>query len=104
MFSVTCFKSAALPSTGAVGGHGPGLAPGLHLIGQSDVVGPDVELPLPESQHAAVHPAAVDAHSHVHVDPGDLSHQPAGRTQQTSRHQRGWRAFKPLNRHGNTFV
>lgn len=55
----------------------PGLAAGLHLIGQGDVVGPDVELPLPEPEHPAVHPAAVDAHTHVHIHAGHLSYQSA---------------------------
>lgn len=58
----------------------PGLASRFHLICERDVVGPDVELPLPESQHPAVHPAAVDADSHVHVHPGHLPHQPAEET------------------------
>lgn len=53
----------------------PSLAASLHLIGQRDIIGPDIELPLPESQHPTVHPAAVDAHTHVHIDPGHLPYQ-----------------------------
>lgn len=55
----------------------PSLPPRLHLIGKCDIVGPYVKLPLPESQHATVYPAAVDAHPHVHVHAGHLPHQPA---------------------------
>lgn len=53
------------------------MTPGLHLIGEGDIVGPDVKLPLPEPQHPTVHPAAVDAHTHVHIHAGHLSYQSA---------------------------
>lgn len=59
----------------------PGLTARLHLIGQGDVVGPNVKLPLAEPQDTAVHPAAVDAYTHVDVDAGHLSHQTATRVQ-----------------------
>lgn len=55
----------------------PGLPSGLHLVGQSHVVGPDIKLPLAQAQHAAVDSAAVDAHPHVHVDARHLPDQPA---------------------------
>ena len=38
------------------------------MIGERDVVGPDVELPLPQPQHAAQHRARVDANPHVQVN------------------------------------
>ena len=37
--------------------HLPRLAGTLHDVGECDVVGPHVELPLPEAEHAAVDPA-----------------------------------------------
>lgn len=45
----------------------PRLASRLHVVGQSDVVGPDVVLPLAQAQHATQHSPTVDAHSHVQV-------------------------------------
>lgn len=47
--------------------HPSGEAAALHVVGEGDVVGPHVELPLSQTQHAAVHPPRVDAHPHVHV-------------------------------------
>jgi hypothetical protein len=31
----------------------PGLSAGLHVVGERDIVGPDVVLPLPEAEDAA---------------------------------------------------
>lgn len=39
----------------------------LQLVGDVHVPGPDVELPLPESQHAAQHGARVNPDTHVDV-------------------------------------
>lgn len=75
----------------------PGLAPGLHLIGEGDVVGPDVKLPLPEPQHAAVHPAAVDAHAHVHIHAGHLSYQSAKKEKKEEEKKKTTGAAKIIN-------
>ena len=80
----------------------PCLAPGLHVVGQRDIIGPDVKLPLPESQHAAVHPPTVDAHAHVHVDPRDLSHQPAQHTRSLRRQQHRTSASAKIITHTHT--
>lgn len=40
---------------------------GLQLVCDVHVPGPDVKLPLPESQHAAQHRARVDPDTHVDV-------------------------------------
>jgi len=37
------------------------------VVGQSDVIGPDVELPLSQAKHAAQHGARVDADPHVQI-------------------------------------
>jgi hypothetical protein len=55
----------------------PGDAGALHVVGERDVIGPDVELPLPEAEDPAVDPPRVDPHPHVHVHARHLSHQPA---------------------------
>ena len=41
------------------------LAPRLHVVGQRHVVGPHVVLPLPQPQHAAQNPPAVDTHLQI---------------------------------------
>lgn len=45
----------------------PRDAPALHVVGQGDVIGPDVELPLSQAEHAAQHGAGVDADPHVQI-------------------------------------
>lgn len=45
----------------------PRDASGLQLVGDVHVPGPDVKLPLPESQNAAQHRAGVDPDPHVDV-------------------------------------
>ena len=52
----------------------PRFAVGLHLICGGDVVGPDVVLPLPESEHPTQDPPRVDPHAHVQLDVGGLNH------------------------------
>lgn len=64
ILSMVQFLSATIMTTGR---DSPWLAPRLHVVGQSDVVGPDVVLPLAQAQHATQHSPAVDAHSHVQV-------------------------------------
>lgn len=56
--------------------HSPCLASSLHVVGQRDVIGPDVELPLPETKDTAVYSPAVNSHAHVHVHPCHLPDQP----------------------------
>lgn len=55
----------------------PCFASSFHLVGQRDIVGPDIKLPFAEAEHPAVHAAAVYAHTHVHVHSRHLSHQSA---------------------------
>lgn len=45
----------------------PRDASALHVVGQGDVIGPDVELPLSQAEHAAQHGARVDADPHVQI-------------------------------------
>lgn len=45
----------------------PRYSAGLEFVCDGDVVGPDVELPLPEPENSAVNSASVNADSHVHV-------------------------------------
>lgn len=54
--------------------HPAGLPARLHVVGQGDVVGPNVELPLPEAQNTAEHSARVDANAHVQDDVSGLHH------------------------------
>ena len=56
--------------------HLPGNASALHVVGEGDIIRPDIELPFPQPQHPAVHAARVDADAHVHVHPGHVAHQP----------------------------
>lgn len=46
------------------------------VIGQCDIVRPNVELPFSESQNAAENRTAVNADSHVEVNFGHVSHVP----------------------------
>lgn len=57
----------------------PRNPPRLHLIGHGDVCGPDVKLPPLLAEHSSQHGAGVDAHAHVHLGSGLLSHVPGGR-------------------------
>ena len=52
----------------------------LHPVGEGDVVGPDVELPLPEADHPAEDVARVHADPHVHVRPRRLANGPKKKT------------------------
>ena len=47
----------------------PWDAPGLHVVGQCDVITPDVELPLTQTQDSTQDIAGVDADSHIHIEP-----------------------------------
>lgn len=57
---------------GACDMHPSWLATGLHVIGQGHIVGPHIELPLAQPQHAAKHASSVNAHAHVQYDIGGL--------------------------------
>lgn len=50
----------------------PWLSSGFHIISQSDVVGPHVVLPLPQTQDSAQYPSRMDAHPHVELHVGGL--------------------------------
>lgn len=63
-FSMVQFLSAPIMP---IGTDSPWLAPSLHVVGQSDVVGPNVVLPLAQAQYSTQHSPAVYAHSHVQV-------------------------------------
>lgn len=51
----------------------PGYTPGLHVIGECDVIAPHIELPLPESEHSTEHVPSMDPYPHVHVEAGRLA-------------------------------
>lgn len=46
------------------------------MVGQRDIVRPDIELPLPEAKDTAVYSPAVNSHTHVHVHTCHLPDQP----------------------------
>ena len=46
---------------------GSWLARGLHVVGNGGIVGPDIELPLPQADQPSQDPASVDADSHVEL-------------------------------------
>ena len=54
----------------------PRLSPGLHVVGEVDVVGPDVVLPLPEPEDPTEDPATVDADPHVQINIRRLHDRP----------------------------
>ena len=39
----------------------------LHVVGDSDVIRPDIPLQLEQPQHPAQHGARVDANAHVYI-------------------------------------
>src|SRR6218665_995065 len=43
----------------------PWYSAGLHAVGEGNVVGPDIELPLAKTKSSAVTSSAVYSHSHV---------------------------------------
>lgn len=45
----------------------PRYSSAFEMIRERDVVRPDVELPLPQSQNPAEHRSAVDPYSHVQI-------------------------------------
>ncbi len=55
----------------------PRKSASFHVVCERDVVGPDVELPLPEPENSAVNSAGVNADSHVHVHTRHLANKPA---------------------------
>ena len=50
----------------------PRFTSSLHLVGQRDVVGPNVVLPLPESENSAQNSTRVNADAHVQLNVGCL--------------------------------
>ena len=53
----------------------PREAARFHVVGDGDVIGENVELPLAGAEHAAEHSAAVHAHAHVDAPVVPLAHQ-----------------------------
>lgn len=54
----------------------PGHTPSLHVIGQRDIMWPDVILPFLEADHAAQDISRMHTDTHADVDPGGVSHLP----------------------------
>lgn len=46
----------------------PWQSPAFHVVGDRDVMRPQIELPLEQPEHPAQHRAAVDADAHVQVN------------------------------------
>jgi len=61
----------------------PGFSSGLHMVGDNNVVRPDVVLPLVKTDNSGQNEAGVDANTHIHLDTRSLSHVP-GITQPNS--------------------
>ena len=60
---------------GKWGRNSPRYPAALHVVRQGDVVAPDVELPLPQTENPAMNSARVYSYSHVHVHRAHLSIQ-----------------------------
>lgn len=56
--------------------HLPSNTARLHVIGQRDVIAPDIKLPLAQPEHAAQHVTSVYAYAHVHVEARCFSYKP----------------------------
>ena len=54
----------------------PGHSSCLQCVGQCDIVGPDVKLPLVKADDSAQHLAGVNTHTHSQVCPHLLIHKP----------------------------
>ena len=54
----------------------PWDAPGLHVVGQCDVITPHVELPLTQTQDSTQDIAGMDANSHIHIEPCGFADKP----------------------------
>lgn len=52
----------------------PWYATTLHVIGESDIITPDIVLPLAKSNHATQDVAGVNANPHVNVETGGSPH------------------------------
>ena len=48
------------------------------MIGQSDVIRPDIVLPFPQSNHSAQDVSRVNANTHVYIDSRALTHRTNG--------------------------
>jgi hypothetical protein len=60
-------------------GDSPRDAPRLHVVGQCDVIAPDVELPLAQAQNTAKNVACVYADPHVHIEACCFTNKPERR-------------------------
>ena len=47
--------------------HIPWYTSSLHSIGNSDIIGPDIKLPLVQTDHSTEHRPSVDTHSHAQI-------------------------------------
>lgn len=56
----------------------PRYAAALHVVGQGNIIAPNIKLPLAEAKDAAEHVARVYANSHVNIYAGRLTHVSAG--------------------------
>lgn len=52
----------------------PRFATSFHVVGQCDVVGPDVILPLPQSKDSTKNSSRVDPYAHIQLDIGGFHH------------------------------
>ena len=76
----SCRDGLPAPAPLPQGHNVPGQARSLHDIGQGDIVGPHVILPLAQAQDTAEHPARVQPHAHVQVHLSGLGHRPEMQT------------------------
>ena len=54
----------------------PSLPTRLHIVGECDIIWPDVILPLAEPEHPAQHPPRVNSHPHVQLHVRRVHHGP----------------------------
>lgn len=56
--------------------HSPSNTSALHVVGQSHIVAPHVELPLAQTQHTTQYIARVDSYPHIHVKASGFPYKP----------------------------
>lgn len=54
----------------------PSHATAFHMIGQCDIIAPNIELPLSQAKHTAQYIAGVYTNSHVHIESGCVAYEP----------------------------
>jgi len=55
------------------------------MVSQGYIIGPNIKLPLHQTQYSTVHPSSVDANSHVHIYGHYLPHQTAKEKERAKR-------------------